>query len=117
MSFPQVPYPGVSWPLTHHMGTVGPKSLYKILKAAAENAGSAAPATAINARVIADGIFTADIREGQPAAWRDYQQVLSNLGLMYSTQLQRRVTITPVGLAYLDGALGFTGVLATQALR
>jgi hypothetical protein len=36
---------------------------------------------------------------------------------MASTQVQRRITITPVGLAYLDGALGFTEVMATQALR
>jgi hypothetical protein len=115
--FPQLPYPGVSWPLTHHMGTVGPTSLYEILAAAAGNSESADPPAAINAYVIANDIFTADIREGKPAAWRDYQQVLSNLGLMFSTQVRRKITITPVGLSYLDGALGFSGAMATQALR
>jgi hypothetical protein len=99
------------------MGTVGPVSLYKILAAAAEHSDSADPKGAINAYVIANDIFTADIREGHPAAWRDYQQVLSNLGLMYSTQVRRKITITPLGLSYLDGALGFSGAMATQALR
>jgi hypothetical protein len=99
------------------MGTVGPISLYKILAAAARYSDAPDPRKEINDYVIANEIFTEDIREDQPAAWRDYQQVLSNLGLMCSTLVRPKITITPIGLSYLDGALGFSGVMATQALR
>ncbi len=70
-------------------------------------------------RFLADNeILTQNVRAGRgPDAWRDYQQVLAELGLMYSTLLVPYVTLTPIGEALLDGLVGYSEALTTQALR
>lgn len=101
------------------MGVVTPTSLYNILWAAVTYANSRDPASEINQYIIANGLLTANIRtdSGQPDAWRDYQQILSELGLIFSTQVQRQITPTPLGLSFLDGAISFSELITYQALR
>lgn len=54
---------------------------------------------------------------GKAQTWRDYQQVLSELGLIFSTRFTENVVVTPMGLMWLDGILGFSELMATQAFR
>ena len=117
--FPDLPYPGYSWRLNHHMGRVTPGHLYHILWAANRFSNSADPAADINNYLIVNGQWTPNIREdsGQPDGWRDYQQTLSELGLTYSLEVLQQITPTTLGLALLDGSLGFSEVMTLQALR
>ena len=80
---------------------------------------SADPAADINSYLIANGLWTANVRtdSGQPDAWRDYQQALSELGLMYSQEVLPIITPTPLGLALLDRSMGFSEIMTLQALR
>lgn len=117
--FPNLPYPGYSWSMTQHMAVVNPIYLYQTLYAAATYSGSTDPAQDINNYIIANGLLTPNVRAdtGQPDAWRDYQQILPELGLMFSTEVQRPIAPTFLGLSYLDGAIGFSEVITLQALR
>ena len=101
------------------MGVVTPANLYQILLAATTYAESADPAGEINNYIIANRLLTPNIRTdtGQPDAWRDYQQILSELGLIFSTKILRRITPTPLGLAFLDGSFRFSEVITMQAFR
>ena len=117
--FPDPPYAGFTWPITQHMGVITAKNLYQILWAAAVYCSTDDPPLNITNYVIANNLFTPNIRSdsGQPDAWRDYQQILSELGLIVSTQVISRITPTPIGLAYLDGSLSFSELMTLQALR
>ena len=101
------------------MGRVTPEHLYHTLWAANRFSRNADPAADINSYLIANQQWTANAREdsGQPDAWRDYQQSLSELGLMYSLEVLPQITPTPLGLALLDGSMGFSEVMTLQALR
>lgn len=101
------------------MGVVGPAHLYHILWAANEFSRTADPAAEINNYLIANALLTPNIREdsGQPDAWRDYQQILSELGFIFSLEVVPQITLTPLGLALLDGSVGFSEVMTFQALR
>ncbi|MGI4788885.1 MAG: hypothetical protein ACRYFS_08540 [Janthinobacterium lividum] len=115
--FPDLPYPGFSWSLTHHMVAIHPIYLYQTLYAAATYSNSLDPAQEINNYLNTHRLLTSNIRDGQPDTWRDYQQILPELGLMFSTEVQRAITPTSIGLSYLDGAIGFSDVVTMQALR
>ena len=101
------------------MGRVTPEHLYHILWAANRFSRNADPPADINNYLIANQQWTANVREdsGQPDAWRDYQQTISELGLMYSLEVLSDITPTPLGLALLDGSLGFSEIMTLQALR
>ena len=101
------------------MGRVTPEHLYHILWAANKFSRNADPAADINNYLIANHQWTANVREdsGQPDAWRDYQQSISELGLMYSQEVLPDITPTPLGLALLDGSMGFSEIMTLQALR
>lgn len=101
------------------MGIVTSAHLYHILWAANEFSRNADPAADINNYLIANGQLTPNVREdsGQPDAWRDYQQILSELGLIFSLEVTPQITLTPLGLALLDGSMGFSEIMTLQALR
>lgn len=117
--YPDLPYPGYSWPITQHMGVITPKSLFHILFAAARFRDLDDPAIPINNYLIANGILTNDVRvdSGQPEAWRDYQQILSELGLIFSTEIVPQITPTSLGEAFLDRHLSFDELITLQAFR
>ncbi len=116
--YPDLPYPGYSWSMFQHMSKVNERSLFQLLLAAAMLRGYDDAALQINNYLIVNNVFTANVRQdsGQPDAWRDYQQILSALGLMFSTRYVR-ITPTPLGETYLDGALSFSDVMTLQAIR
>lgn len=101
------------------MGRVTPQELYHILWAANAYSYTADPSTEINNYLVVNRLWTPNIREdsGQPDAWRDYQQTLSELGLMYSRNVVPRIMPTALGMAFLDGSLGFSEIMTLQALR
>ena len=115
--FPDLPHPGHSWRLTHHMGPVTADHLYHILWAANAFARNRDPAADINVYLNSNEQWTANVRtdSGQPDGWRDYQQVLSELSLIYSVEVMNPITLTTLGLALLDGSLGFSEVMTLQA--
>ena len=101
------------------MGVVTPENLYQILLAATTYAESPDPVGEINNYIIANRLLTPNIRAdtGQPDAWRDYQQILSELGLIFSTRILRPITTTPLGFAFLDRSFEFSEVITMQAFR
>lgn len=118
--YPTSPYPGFSWSLFQHLGPISnPNTLFQTLLAAAMYRDTQDPPSEINQYLVANKILTPNIRKdsGQSDAWRDYQQILSELALIYSTDVEPRITPTSLGLAYLDGTLSFAEVMTLQALR
>lgn len=113
-----LPYPGYSWPLNHHMGRVNPRELFALLKAAYQFREYSGYQSLVNRALVAKGIFTENIRSdsGQVDAWRDYQQILPDLGLIYSTRYTRKPTLTSIGLMYIDGTIGYSELFSTQVL-
>ncbi|HEY0794292.1 MAG TPA: hypothetical protein VGD64_00790 [Acidisarcina sp.] len=101
------------------MGRVTPEHVYHILWAANRYSNNQDPATDINHYLIVNRQLTPNVRtdSGQPDGWRDYQQILSELGLLYSLQVVSKITATPLGLSLLDGSLGFSETMTLQALR
>ena len=101
------------------MGVVTEGTLKHLLLAAAMHTDTNDPTADITNYLVANGILTNNIRSdsGQADAWRDYQQMLSELALIYSTQVQPYITPTPLGLAFLDGIVTYQEVITLQALR
>lgn len=106
--------------MTQHVGVaVEPEPMYELLRAAWEFGGEAGYRDSITQRIVELGVLTPNVREdaGRAQSWRDYQQVLAELGLIISTALLDDVVVTPVGMMYLDGAIGHGELITTQCLR
>jgi len=113
-----LPYPGHSWSFTQHAVGLAPNTLYNFLKCAAAFEGQVEDYdTKITDLMVAAGILTVNERDGMPDAWRDYQQILAELGLIYSTKICRELTITELGHMFLAGEIGFAELIGVQALR
>jgi hypothetical protein len=113
-----LPYEGYSWSFTQHAVGLAAGTLYDFLKCAAPFEGETEGYDEkITNLMIASGILTANERGGQPDAWRDYQQVLAELGLIYSTKICRTLTITDLGHMFLAGEIGFSELIGLQSLR
>lgn len=116
----KLPYPGYSWSITQHIGPVTEKEIiYELLQAAYVYGNDQNYADLITEHIVSEGILTANIREdaGRAQAWRDYQQVLPELGLVVSTRFTSGVEVTPVGLMLVDGIMGYSELITTQCLR
>jgi hypothetical protein len=113
-----LPYPGHSWSFSQHAVGLKAKTIYDFLKCAAPFEGQITGYdTKITELMIATGVLTANERDGIPDAWRDYQQLLAELGLIYSTKICRALTITELGHMFLAGEIGFSELIGAQALR
>jgi len=117
--YPVIPYAGYSWPLTQHMGVVNKDTLYVLIEACLLYAGSSNPSERINRHLLEKSVFSENVRadSGKADVWRDYQQILSELGLIYSTQIERQIKLTPIGVAFLDKTLSFDEMITLQLLR
>lgn len=117
----EVPYPGYNWNITQHMGMANQESITELLRAADLFKGQTNFSELVSSHMLNLGIFTENVRSdtGQSDTWRDYQQVLSELGLIVSTSLTRssNLSITPIGLLFLDEELSYQEMMATQAMR
>lgn len=115
-----LPYPGFSWSLSQHIRpATETRTMYELLQAAYVYAKDDNYQDLITQYLIDQGILTPNWREdtGKPNAWRDYQQVLPELGLIFSTRFTRGVRVTPAGMMLLDGTIGYSELITTQALR
>ena len=102
--YPNIPYDGLSWPITQHAGVLSEDSLKGLLEACLQCRGETVDPKKINSYLVENGILTANVRadSNQIDAWRDYQQILSEFGLLYSTRLSKVIRLTPVAMAYLN---------------
>lgn len=112
-----LPHPGYSWSFMQHTVGLEADTLYSILACAACFEGAVSPGRQITQLMIDNNLLTANVREGQADAWRDYQQILAEVGLIYSTRLQPNLTITRLGKDYLAGEIGFSELMTHQVLR
>ena len=113
-----LPYPGYSWSFNHHMGRVNSREVFALLEAAYRFRQYPNYRMLVNQALLSEGVFTANIRadSGQVDAWRDYQQILPDLGLIYSTRYIRQPQLTSIGLMYIDGTIGYSELFSTQVL-
>lgn len=113
-----LPYPGHTWSFTQHAIGFNAKTVYDFLKCAAAFEGRLEGYDeGITDLMVASGILTPNERDGENDAWRDYQQLLAELGLIYSTKISRALTLTELGHMFLAGEIGFAELVGIQALR
>jgi|GEM_PF-1126937 len=120
MIVPASPYPGFSWSLTQHTGPgANPVVLFNLLKSAYRHSCDEDYQDKITEELNNQGLLTPNIRrdQGKAQLWRDYQQVLSELGLIVSTKFTTTIEVTPIGLLWLDGQIGYSELLATQCFN
>lgn len=113
-----LPHPGYSWSFTQHAVGLEAHTLYSFLKCAAQFEGETnGYDDKITELMISAQILTTNERNGVPDAWRDYQQVLAEVGLIYSTKICPALTLTDLGHMFLAGEIGFSELIGIQALR
>lgn len=117
ISINKLPFPGYSWSLSQHAIALEPETLFGFLKCASLFEGVQDPGRSITKLMIAQGLLTPNYRDAQPDAWRDYQQILAEVGLIYSTQAHPELKLTEVGQMLLAGDIGFSELMTVQALR
>lgn len=117
--YPEIPYEGLTWSMNHHAGVISESVLRGLLEACSLCAGKRADPTAINTYLRDNGILTANFRADsqQADAWRDYQQILSELGLIFSTSISNEVLLTPISVAFIDGTISFEELLTLQLFK
>lgn len=117
--YPEVPFDGISWPITQHAGVLSERSLDGLLRACLLCHGETVNPERINGYLVQNGILTANVRSDSNRidAWRDYQQILSEFGLLYSTRISKVIRLTPVAMAYLNGNLTYGELITLQILR
>ncbi|RCK41830.1 hypothetical protein [Thalassospira xiamenensis] len=117
MSNFSLPYPGYSWQFSQHEIGFEASTIYKMLSAAQLCEGQNSVGDSINALLNSSGVLTENIRNGKSDAWRDYQQILAELGLIVSTRLSPILQVTELGKQFLAGGLGFSELMGHQLLR
>ena len=117
--YPEIPYEGLSWPMTQHAGVLTQSVLDGLLNACLLCNGQAVNAEIINGYLVENGILTMNVRSdsNQIDAWRDYQQILSEFGLIYSTRISKVIRLTPVAMAYLAKRITYKEMITLQVLR
>ncbi len=113
-----LPYPGFSWSFTQHAIGLDPRTIFDMLQCAEPFEGQSQGYNhKITQLMVTAGVLTPNERGGQEDAWRDYQQLLAELGLIYSTRICPTLTITDWGRMYLAGEVSFTDLMNVQCLR
>lgn len=117
--YPEVPYQGISWPMTQHAGVLSKDVIDGLLNAGMLCAGKTADDEIINGYLVEHNILTPNVRKDRNKvdAWRDYQQILSEFGMIYSTRLSKEIRFTPVAMAYLNGRINYNELIALQVMR
>lgn len=114
-----LPYPGHTWSFTQHSIGIKPNTIFSLLACAAPFEGQTRKEypEKITELIIQSEILTPNWREGKNDAWRDYQQVLAELGLIVSTKICPTLTLTVLGHMFLAGEIGFSELIGSQAFR
>lgn len=112
-----LPFPGYTWSFTQHAVGLEATALFDLLACASLFDGQPIDRDQINASLIQRGVLTDNIRDGRVDAWRDYQQILPELGLIVSTRLTNVLGMTALGHQFLAGAIGYGELITLQGLR
>lgn len=114
-----LPYEGYSWSINQHVALAKPSYMFPLLEAAYRYSNFSDYQDMITDHLVRLGLFTPNFRKDQSKAslWRDYQQILSEFGLIFSTKITKEIVITPIGLMWLDGAIGYKELMTTQCLN
>lgn len=114
-----LPYPGHTWSLFQHAVGLRPDTLYGLLQCAAPFEGERRDfGPKITELMVRSNILTSNVRNDVPDAWRDYQQLPAELGLIYSTKISHQTLyLTDLAHMYLAGEIGFSELIGIQALR
>lgn len=117
--YPDIPIDDISWPITQHAGVINRTVVEKLLGACVAFNGRPLDPAVINQQIIASGILTQNVRSdsNQVDAWRDYQQILSELGLIFSTRITRELILTPIAIEFLDGGITYEELTTVQLLK
>ncbi|WP_433984459.1 hypothetical protein RBB78_06200 [Tunturiibacter empetritectus] len=99
------------------MAGLNPETLYNFLKCAVPFEGTRNYAEKITELMIKSNVLTNNLRNEKADAWRDYQQLLAELGLIYSTLIHKTLTLTELAHMFLAGEIGFSELIGIQALR
>ena len=112
-----LPYDGYSWNFSQHAIALKPENLFSLLSAASLFEGKSKFSSDINILLQKQGVLTDNVRDDKLDAWRDYQQILAETGLICSTKLEKTLQITEAGRLLLSGEIGFSELMTIQALR
>lgn len=112
-----LPYPGYSWPLTQHAAGFNDSSIRGMLSCALPFEGRAEVGRAITNLLVSAGLLTENLRDGQADAWRDYQQLLAEIGLIYSTRISPNLRLTQLAKSYVGGDVEYPAMMGMQAFR
>ena len=112
-----LPYPGYSWPITQHAAGFNEATIVGMLTCALPFEGKKDVGPQVTNLMAAAGLLTENIREGVPDAWRDYQQLLAELGLIYSTRISPHLRLTDLAKSYVGGDISYTSLIALQSFR
>lgn len=67
--------------------------------------------------MVAAELLTENVRDGEASAWRDYQQVLAELGLIYSTRICRAIRLTELGKSFVATDVNYSSMMGMQSFR
>lgn len=112
-----LPFAGYSWQTSQHQSIFEEEKFIGLLATAALFEHRANYTTEINAVLAQSNILTENRRDGVASPWRDYQQVLPEIGAMVSAQISRHLTITEIGRSLLAGGLSYPAFMTLQVLR
>lgn len=112
-----LPHPGFAWSFTQHAAGFDENTIRGMLSCALPFQGQEKVGPQITELMLNAGLLTANERDGKPDAWRDYQQILSELGLIVSTKLCPKLRLTDVARAFVAGELPFRQLMQMQVFR
>lgn len=113
-----LPYPGYSWSFNQHRTVMIPQKLYKFLGIAYRSQNYQNHTVFIREALSAANLFPPNKRTDSKKedVWRDYQQALAEIGLIYSSRYTDKPHLTPLGLMYIDGSIGHSELFSIQSL-
>jgi hypothetical protein len=112
-----LPFTDYSWQISQHEIRFDEEPLVGLLATAAKFEDDSAYSRPLNAMLAQANFVTRNMREGQASPWRDYQQVLPEIGLIVSTKISNVIKLTEVGRSLLSGSLSHADLLTMQLLR
>lgn len=118
--YPEIPLPDITWPITQHAGVINRNVIEILLNVCIQFNGQQINRSLINQRIVDSKILTPNVRadSNRIDAWRDYQQILSELGLIYSTRITRdQLILTPIAIEFLDGGISYEELITLQLFK
>lgn len=110
-------YPGFTWGLSQHAAGFDKDTIEGMLSCALPFQGTTGYQRNITDLMVSSDILTPNLRGGQNDAWRDYQQILAELGFTVSAKLQNTLTLTEISNLLVAGEKEFQDIILMQVLR